>query len=175
MKVIGENCFNTCVNLTHFTIGSGVETIGYGAFSGCHNLNTIIVDRVIPPTCDYYTFSGVPKDIPVYVPTGTKVLYEQAEFWNEFTNFIEEETLAVNENETNGFAVYPNPANNVLFVETQSIASLQTATYHITNLLGQTVLLGYIYAEKQQINLANLSKGLYFITMGKQTKKLVIE
>ncbi len=175
VKVIGDRCFQTCINLSHLTIGPGVEEIGNYAFDDCRSLDTIVVDRATPPTCQPLTFFRVPKDIPVYVPVGSKVLYEQAEAWSAFTNFIEEETLAVNENETNDFAVYPNPANNVLFVETQSIASLQTATYRITNLLGQTVLLGHIYAEKQRIDIANLSKGLYFITMGKQTKKLVIE
>ena len=175
VKVIGYRCFEICINLSHLTIGSGVEEIGNYAFDDCRSLDTIVVDRATPPTCGPLTFFRVPKDIPVYVPVGSKVLYEQAEAWSAFTNFIEEETLAVNENETNGFAVYPNPTNNVLFVETQNFASLPTETYRITNLMGQTVLLGYIYAEKQRIDIRNLSKGLYFFTVGEQTKKLVIE
>ncbi len=73
------------------------------------------------------------------------------------------------------FAVYPNPANNVLFMETQSIASLQTATYRITNLLGQTVFSGDINAETQQIDIKKLPSGMYFITMGGQTVKFVVK
>ena len=175
VKVIGAGCFETCIHLSHLTIGSGVETIGNSAFDDCRSLDTIVVDRTTPPTCQNLTFFRVPKDIPVYVPVGSKALYEQAAYWNAFTNFIEEETLGVNGNETNGFAVYPNPANNVLFIETQDFTSLPDQTYRITNLLGQTILSGHIYAEKQQIDIANLSKGLYFITVDKQTKKLVIE
>ncbi len=174
VKTIGAACFEVCLNLSHLTIGEGVEEIGNAAFNECRNLDTIVVDRATPPTC-HSSFFRVPKDIPVYVPVGSKVLYEQAEYWSAFTNFIEEETLAINETETNNFTVYPNPANNVLYVESQNFASLPAPTYRITNLLGQTVLLGHIYAEKQRIDIADLSKGLYFITAGKQTEKLVIE
>jgi hypothetical protein len=73
------------------------------------------------------------------------------------------------------FTVYPNPANNVLFMETQSIASLQTATYRIANLVGQTVLSGSINAKTQQINIKELPSGMYFITVGGQTVKFVVK
>ena len=72
------------------------------------------------------------------------------------------------------FVVYPNPTNNILFVETQNLASQPTATeYHITNLIGQTLLQGPINAENQQIDIANLPAGMYFISVGEQTAKFV--
>jgi hypothetical protein len=75
------------------------------------------------------------------------------------------------------FAVYPNPTNGVLFVETQNFASLpgQTATYRITNVLGQTVLSGNINAETQPINIKELPSGMYFITVDEQTVKFVVK
>ena len=76
-------------------------------------------------------------------------------------------------NET--FAVYPNPTDGVLFVETCHGASLQDPTYRITNLIGQTILSGYITAENQQIDISNMPAGLYFITVGEQTMKFVIK
>ena len=78
------------------------------------------------------------------------------------------------ENVTEPFAVYPNPANGVLFVETQSIASLPDQTYRITNLMGQTLLQGSITADGQLINVESLSAGMYFITIGDVTKKFVV-
>jgi len=72
-------------------------------------------------------------------------------------------------------AVYPNPANDVLFVETQSIASLPDPTYRITNVLGQTILSGSINAETQQIDIKKLPSGMYFISVGGQTVKFVVE
>ena len=71
--------------------------------------------------------------------------------------------------------VYPNPANDILFVETRSIASQPAQTYHITNLMGQTVLSGSINDEKQQIDIKELPVGMYFITVGGQIVKFVVK
>ena len=39
--------------------------------------------------------------------------------------------------------------------------------------MGQTVLSGNINAETQQIDIANLPTGMYFINVGEQTAKFV--
>ena len=78
------------------------------------------------------------------------------------------------DSDENRFAVYPNPTQNILFVETQNFASLPTATeYRITNLMGQTLLQGHITAETQQIDIAKLPAGMYFISVGNTTQKFV--
>ena len=82
---------------------------------------------------------------------------------------VEEETVE------NHFSVYPNPANTVLFVETQNFASLPDQTYRITNMLGQTLLQGNITSETQQINIESLPAGLYFISVGNMTQKFVVK
>jgi len=68
---------------------------------------------------------------------------------------------------------YPNPVNDVLFVETQNFASLPDPTYRITNLTGQTLLQGNITTENQQIDVSSLPAGMYFISVGGQTVKFV--
>ena len=73
----------------------------------------------------------------------------------------------------NGFAVYPNPAKGVLFVETVHAPSLPMQTYRITNLMGQNLMQGSINAENQQIDIASLPAGMYFINVGEQTIKFV--
>ena len=73
----------------------------------------------------------------------------------------------------NGFAVYPNPAKGVLFVETVCTPSLPMQTYRITNLMGQNLMQGSINAENQQIDIASLPAGMYFINVGEQTVKFV--
>lgn len=80
----------------------------------------------------------------------------------------------VNEISENSFAVYPNPANGILYVETQCIASPPAQTYRITNLTGQTLQKGVINTETQQINIEKLSAGMYFISVGEQTVKFVV-
>ena len=71
--------------------------------------------------------------------------------------------------------IYPNPTDGTLFVQTVHAPSLPDPTYRITNLLGQTLLQGDITYEKQQINIANLPSGMYFITVGGQTVKFVVK
>ena len=72
------------------------------------------------------------------------------------------------------FAVYPNPTNNILFVETRLIGSQPDQTaYRITNVMGQTLLTGNINAETQQINIEPLPAGMYFISVGETTQKFV--
>ena len=79
---------------------------------------------------------------------------------------------SLNETNDNDLAVYPNPTTGTLFVEKQNFASLtQSATYRLTNLIGQTLLQGTITAETQQIDIANLPTGMYFISVGEQTIK----
>ena len=72
------------------------------------------------------------------------------------------------------FAVYPNPTNGVLFVETHDRASLSNQTYRITNLMGQTLLTGQITAEMQQIDISDLPEGMYFIIFAGETRKFVV-
>ena len=71
------------------------------------------------------------------------------------------------------FAVYPNPTDDILFVQTLHATSLPDQTYRITNLMGQTMLTGSISAETQQIDISNLPAGMYFISMNETTLKFV--
>lgn len=79
---------------------------------------------------------------------------------------------AVEENEItkNGFILYPNPSDGVLFVKTCYGASLQS-DYHITNLMGQKMMIGKITSENQQIDVSSLLEDIYFIKIGDVTMK----
>jgi hypothetical protein len=46
--------------------------------------------------------------------------------------------------------------------------------YRITNITGQTVLSGNITAETQQIDVSGLPEGMYFICIGSETRKFVV-
>jgi hypothetical protein len=80
----------------------------------------------------------------------------------------------LDDHEDDVFAVYPNPTNGVLFVQTLRATSLPGETYRITNLMGQTLMTGQITAETQQIDVSNLQKGMYFITFAGETRKFVV-
>ena len=90
--------------MTGVTIGNSVTSIGNSAFEGCSGLTSIESNATTPPTANDYTFKGVNKDIPVYVPEGSVDAYKAAEVWKDFTNIqakagtgVEEEEDAVKE------------------------------------------------------------------------------
>jgi hypothetical protein len=87
---------------------------------------------------------------------------------------IEEDGPSTGSGTAGTFEVYPNPTNSILFVETRRATSLPAETYHITNLMGQTVLSGNIIAENQQIDVSALPQGMYFITFAGETQKFVV-
>ena len=106
-------------------------------------------------------------------------------YWREgelFFKYGEEDCDAVykvyhnglDDHEDDVFAVYPNPTDGVLFVETRHGTSLPTQTYRITNLMGQILMTGQITAEPQQINVSDLPQGMYFISVGDVTQKFVV-
>ena len=91
---IGDYAFQYCTGLTSVTIGSGVTSIGYGAFNGV-DIPTIIslVENpftIIGKTSDYSTFSqNTFNNATLYVPMGTIDKYKAVGGWKDFM-FIEE-------------------------------------------------------------------------------------
>ena len=73
-----------------------------------------------------------------------------------------------------GVTVYPNPTDGVLVIETHGRASLQGDTYRISNLMGQVLLQGQIMGETQRIDVTGLAEGMYFVTVGNFTQKIVV-
>ena len=81
--------------------------------------------------------------------------------WSEC---LDKDVLAVDENNAMEIKVYPNPTNGILFVEMLRATSLQAETkYFITNMTGQTLLSGHITDESQQIDVSGLAEGMYFV------------
>lgn len=60
---------------------------------------------------------------------------------------------------------YPNPTDGILFVETRDHAPLPQTTYRITNLMGQTLVVGCLTEGLRQIDLTRLSSGIYLMTI----------
>lgn len=75
--------------------------------------------------------------------------------------------------------VFPNPAKDFVVVELSSNYT-DSYTFTLTNILGKSVMSEKVLAkDKVSINLSNLSKGVYFLSVEtkgqKATKKIVIE
>ena len=95
------------------------------------------------------------------------------EIYQQLHNGIEEDNPST---DLETLMVYPNPAYGFLFVRLPQCDSPTTGQteYRITNLMGQTLLQGSINAETQQIDIANLPAGMYFISLGEQTVKFIV-
>ena len=89
---IGVHAFRFCNDLTSIIIPNSVNSIGDFAFDNCDGLTSLTVLADNPPVLGNDVFDNVPKDIPVYVPIGTIGAYQNADGWNEFTNYQEIET-----------------------------------------------------------------------------------
>ena len=70
----------------------------------------------------------------------------------------------INENRQSIFKVFPNPSNSSVTIEGQGMLV-------ITNTLGQTVLTKKIEGKTK----VELPQGLYFVKMGNETRKIVVE
>lgn len=68
-----------------------------------------------------------------------------------------------------GFSVYPNPADGMITIVGGC------GEYRITNVMGQILRTGLITSDLQQIDISRLSAGMYFVTVEKTTKKLMVQ
>jgi hypothetical protein len=68
------------------------------------------------------------------------------------------------ENHRSIFKVYPNPAKGYIIIE-------GTGNMTVTNALGQTIMTKEIKSKEK----LELPKGMYFVTMGNETQKIVVE
>jgi hypothetical protein len=93
---IKDYTFYRCTGLTHITIHNAVTSIGNAAFADCSGLTTIYSYPATPVDLASvtYVFGGINQtSCTLYVPTGSKGLYEVADQWKEFVN-IEEFALS---------------------------------------------------------------------------------
>lgn len=72
-------------------IGSGVENWGEGAFCYCESIKSIYLrsENVVTPTSGYHFEEALYDTATLYVPTGTKGLYQGDPYWGQFKNIEE--------------------------------------------------------------------------------------
>lgn len=95
---IGQYAFNGCSKLTSIEIPVEVYSIGIGAFTQCAALKSVTVQAADPASIalggTVFTTSYV-KNATLYVPFGSKALYEAADQWKNFGNIVEVRTRQV--------------------------------------------------------------------------------
>jgi hypothetical protein len=95
---------------------------------------------------------------------------EYAYYYIDNVILIDQTTVGVNEfKEGDGLEIYPNPTNSILNITANNLG-IQNSLVEIRNVLGETVI-STMFAN--QINVSELTKGVYFLTLKNRTYKFV--
>ena len=84
--------FYNCKKLTKINIPEFVNQLGQACFYGCSALREVTVESPDPATITLGSniFGGVPlTECTLYVPYGSKALYEEADTWKNFGKIVE--------------------------------------------------------------------------------------
>ena len=87
-KIENDAC-NGCAGLISITIPSSITSFGIGAFQGCTGLTSVYSFLTLPMGLNYSDFEFNNKNCTLYVPVGTKSLYQATRGWNLFSNIID--------------------------------------------------------------------------------------
>ena len=77
-------------------------------------------------------------------------------------------TLGINQNNFSTFKIYPNPTKNEIFIS----SAREIKSISISNLLGQIVINKNIKSQSTAINVQNLAKGMYIISVVSDNNKI---
>ncbi|MFY0713597.1 leucine-rich repeat domain-containing protein [Seonamhaeicola sp. NFXS20] len=123
-------------------------------------------------------FEGTP--VKIYVPVGTKSAYEAHLSWCRFpsASIIEgemPELLSTKEVALElGFNMYPNPTRDVVVIKNKQLRNAAVTVYDLN---GRALLNKTISAAESQINISNLSNGIYLFKVkadnGEFTQRIV--
>lgn len=159
---IASSTFYKCTSLKSITIPNSVTSIGNSAFYGCSNLKTIYSYNPIPPITDL--LSNIASTCTLYVPYGSKALYESATNWKEFVNIIEMttslESLWQND-------IIMQSKNKDLIINNAPIGR----TVKIYNISGIKIK-EHLIESKQTV--FKLGQGIYLINIGNYSDKVII-
>ena len=84
------NCFRDCPYLTIVTIGTGITSIGDGAFRDDSYLEVLTIKATTPPTLSTVnSLSGTNPNLVIYVPAGSVNAYKTATNWSSYASRIQ--------------------------------------------------------------------------------------
>ncbi len=102
-------------------------------------------------------------------PAGTKFVAINVVSNDVFGFCLDDVTVStgtgIEDNEAETFAVYPNPATNMLNIKGEGVAE-------VSNMLGQIVMTENVQGNAQ-INISSLESGMYFVRMNGTTQKFL--
>lgn len=155
---VKQHTFAGATCITSVRIGNWVTSIGNYAFGNCRHIDTIFNYASNPQIVNYVTFYGVSTSIPVIVPCGSASAYNNAEYWNNFSN-IQEDCSDVEENEIVDLQIFPNPVSNILNIT----SSEEISEIEIVNMMGQVVYRTEVKGCNAVCDVEDLKSGVYVV------------
>jgi len=196
LTTIGGGSFIFC-KLNNLEIPNSVTSIGNGAFEAGLSGTLIIPNSVVTidssafEACgltSIYSYSNEPIDLSyspnvfddvdksnctLYVPAGSKTLYQKANQWKDFLNIIEMAPTGLDKlTDKEHFILYPNPFTEGFYID----AVDKPATISVYNLMGEQLMSKQI-TTKSYVDIAGLPQGQYIVKIitadGIVEKKLI--
>lgn len=88
------------------------------------------------------------------------------------SNIVNTQNVGTDLNSFNNTRVYPNPSNGVINIEVDPMLTGQT--YELKDNMGRLVVRGFIYNPTEEINIKDLSTGVYLLSISNTSKVLKV-
>lgn len=183
---IGESAFSICHDLKNVILHDGLEIIAADALSGCEKLSKLVLPSTLTKIekyalSDIYTIYCRATTPPVceenatnarflYIPIGTKELYQASPVWSKVKNIVEIDdaafTAAINDIEPDSNNSFSISAENGCLQITTNAAEAFT----VYNLNGQPVANGIANPSAS----ISLPSGIYIVTIANESVKIAL-
>ncbi len=165
---IRDNTFYKCSSLTSVTIPEGVTSIGNGAFNGCSALKEITCKAITPPTCGKNVFKNVDKTIPLYVPKGSVIKYEEVDVWRDFAIIREIAQGSSSINSVSDSKIRVWASDGSVIVEGAEFGK----TINVYTIDG--IMTASVNADSDRVVIPLQSGDVYIVKIGEQTLKVAL-
>ena len=173
VQVSAENCIGTIISPFVGPVRKAEQ--GMPEAPQLVNSTESSISLVALEGCEYNINGGEWQDSPIFegLTPNTSYTFTQRkmETRSHYASPVSPEavfcTMPYNqlcENRRSTFKIYPNPTKDYIMIE-------GTGTMTVTNVLGQTILTKEIIGKEKM----ELPQGMYFVTLGSETRKIVVE
>ncbi len=160
--------FANCTGITSLTIPSSVTSIYDNVFNNCSGLTSIYVNESTPVDLSMSpnVFLGVNyANCTLFVPTGSKSLYQAANQWKSFNNIVEHSVTATDHIAASVIKIVVQ--NNIALIS--GLTRGESLTLYSVN--GLTLTKQMVNASSMTINLP--AQGVYLLHVGIQSFKVI--